>query len=129
MRENKQNLNNFVCEQNYKEKEENKESSDNPIDKSFFCADEVENGCSNPLKIIFQTLLLEKKVKQQDLADFLCVDKAYVSRVVNGIYIPDLNMRLKIASYFGVDSCLIWRFQDLKYIRKLIKKQEVQNAN
>lgn len=82
--------------------------------KDFFCPGKVDRSCNNSLKIIFDTLLLQKKVKQQELADFLGVDKAYISRVVHGLQIPPLNTRLKIASFFGVDSCLIWQYPEIK---------------
>lgn len=70
---------------------------------------EVEKGLQEEIKITFRTLLLQKKVKQQALADFCGVSKSYISPVVNGKYIPDLRMRLKIASFFECDSTLIWR--------------------
>lgn len=89
---------------------------------SFFCKDGVDRGCDNPLKIIFDTLLLQKKSKQQELADFCSVDKAYISRVVHGLQIPPLQMRLKISSFFRVDSSLIWRYQDINYIKKILTK-------
>jgi len=37
--------------------------------------------------------------------------------------IPDLALRLKIAGFFGVDSSLIWRNEDIYYIREKIKEQ------
>lgn len=97
---------------------------DDNIQKDFFYDSEVESSCYKPIKTIFETLLLQKKIKQQDLADSLGIDKAYISRVVNGLYIPDIDMRLKIAAYFGVDSALIWRTCDLYHIRKLLLNQK-----
>jgi len=61
------------------------------------------------IRTIFHTLLLQKGVRQQDLANYLNLDKSYISRVVNGIYEPDLTTKLKIASFFGVDTSVIWR--------------------
>lgn len=58
---------------------------------------------------MFETLLLQKKVKQQELADFLSLNKAYVSRMVHGLIIPPLRIRLKVAEFFGCDTGLIWR--------------------
>ena len=88
-------------------------------DNAFFYDKSVDGGCEHPLKIIFETLLLQKKSKQQDLADYLGVDKAYVSRMVHGLQIPPLRIRLKVAKFFQIDSSLIWRYQDLPYIKKL----------
>lgn len=73
---------------------------------------EVESCCNNDLKVIFQTLLLQKKAKQQELADFCEVDKSYISKVIHGYYYPELRMRLKIASFFGCDTTLIWHDQE-----------------
>jgi len=78
--------------------------------KSFFNVEYVEGCCYPHLKSIFETLLLKKKVRQQALADYLGLDKAYVSRMVNGLMIPPLRVRLKVAEFFGEDSALIWRF-------------------
>ena len=78
-------------------------------DDSFFSVVGVEDCCYPHLHNIFETLLLQKKVKQQDLADYLHLDKAYISRMVNGLVIPPLRVRLKVAEFFGTDSVLIWR--------------------
>ena len=101
------------------EKEEIQDNSS----ENFFLNKDVVSSCFKPIKVIFETLLLQKKCKQQDLADFLGIDKANVSRIVNGLYIPDLALRLKIAGFFGVDSSLIWRNEDIYYIREKIKEQ------
>lgn len=77
--------------------------------QNFFLDNGVEDCCYPHLKIIFKTLLLQKKIKQQELADHLQLDKAYISRMVNGRSIPPLRVRLKVAEFFGVDSVLIWR--------------------
>lgn len=103
--------------------EAKKKELENCSSENFFLDKNVVSSCYKPLKIIFQTLLLQKKCRQQDLADFLGIDKANVSRIVNGLYIPDLTLRLKIAGFFGVDSSLIWRNEDMFYIREKIKEQ------
>ena len=87
------------------------EDSNNQPQTNFFLKGGVENCCYPYLKSIFETLLLQKKSKQQDLADFLGLDKAYISRMVNGLVIPPLRVRLKVAEFFGVDSVLIWRVE------------------
>lgn len=77
--------------------------------RDFFSVEGVKL-CSFPhLKSIFETLLLQKKCRQQDLADYLGVSRAYVSMMVHGKMVPPLDVRLKVASFFGVDSVLIWR--------------------
>ena len=80
-------------------------------------------SCYDPIKTIFETLLLKKGWKQQDLADILSIDKANISRIVHGLYIPDLNLRLRIAKALESDSALIWRTCDLYHIREIMAKQ------
>jgi hypothetical protein len=80
-------------------------------DSDFFCVKGIENCCYPHLRNTFDVLLLQKKVKQQELADFLHLDKAYVSRMCNGLEIPPLRIRLKVAEFFSVDSVLIWRVE------------------
>ncbi len=70
---------------------------------------DVEFCCRELLRERFNTLLLQKKMRQVDLAARLGVDWAYVCRVVNGKEYPHLELRLKIAAILGVDSALIWR--------------------
>jgi len=91
--------------------------------------EEVENGCRNPIKIVFDTFFVDKRILQQDLADYLNVDKSYISRIVHGKEIPPLRIRIKIADFFStpehrVDSASIWKYQDMDYIRKVLKKQK-----
>ncbi len=84
--------------------------------KPFFNVEPVENGCvghsTNSLRVIFNTLLLVKGVKQQKLADFLGFDKGYISRICNGLENPPLRVKLKIAEFFDCDTALIWREND-----------------
>jgi transcriptional regulator with XRE-family HTH domain len=75
---------------------------------------EVDRGCTGQINCIFETLFLRKKAKQQDLADFLGVNKAYVSRMVHGIQIPPLRIRAKVGEFFEIDSCAIWRIPEIK---------------
>jgi DNA-binding XRE family transcriptional regulator len=100
--------------------------SNHSSEGSFFCGEPVVSGCYEPIYQIFRTLLLERNLRQQDLADGVSIDKANISRIVHGLYIPDLNLRLKIARFLKVDSCLIWRNKDLEHIRKLLWKQKKQ---
>ena len=90
--------------------------------KDFFYEKEVAGGCYRPIREIFDTLLLSKQWTQSDLAKEVFVDKSVISRVCNGIHIPTLELRLKIAKALGVDSSLIWRYQDLPYLRQILKQ-------
>jgi len=100
-----------------------KESTHSP-DNNFSKPYVVAKGCYEPIYHIFQTLLLRKEWKQQDLADAIGIDKSNISRIVHGLQIPEMDLRLKISRVLGVDSCIIWRYQDLQYIKKLMKKQD-----
>jgi plasmid maintenance system antidote protein VapI len=93
-------------------------------DSPFFNVHGVEVCCFSHLRNTFDVLLLQKKVKQQELADYLGIDKAYVSRMCNGLTIPPLTVRLKVAQFFGVDSVLIWRVSKIQSADKL----KVENA-
>ena len=92
------------------------------IDIQENTAQRVDSRCRNNIKTIFETLLLQKKCKQQDLADYLNVDKAYVSRMVHGLQIPPLRIRLKVAEFFLVDSCLIWRSGEVKEVEQEVNE-------
>lgn len=74
----------------------------------------------------FDVLILKKLDKPfswyQDKT--ISLDKSDASKIRRGLVIPPLWMRLKIAKYFEVDSTLIWRLEDLPYIREQLKKQE-----
>ena len=83
-----------------------------PIQKN--ANQEVDRRCRSEINCIFETLFLQKKARQQDLSDYLGVNKAYVSRMVHGIQIPPLRIRLKVAEFFGVDSCVIWRTPEIR---------------
>lgn len=100
---------------------------DNPHDISFFSKSDVAEGCYKPLRDIFDTLLLRKQWTQSDLSRVVSVDKSVISRVCNGLHVPTLELRLKIAKALDVDSSVIWRYQDLPYIREIISKQEVED--
>jgi len=95
---------------------------ENNIEIQKNTARRVDNGCRNDIKTIFETLLLQKKCKQQDLADYLNVDKAYVSRMVHGLQFPPLRIRLKVAEFFSVDSCLIWRNAEVKDVEQEVNE-------
>lgn len=112
------------------ENEPNSASSHNQSDQPFFIDSGVDTRCYDPIKRRFEVLFDSKKIIQQRLADDLGLDKAYISRICNGIEIPPHHIRIKISSYFAVDSSTIWRITDLPFINKILKQQEkIKNAN
>ena len=104
---------------NVSEKPTDSTEIDNSTLEPFFCGERVELGCYPPITERFKVLLDSKKIIQQRLADALGFDKAYISRIIHGIEIPPHHVRIKIASYFGVDSSTIWRVEDLPYLKKI----------
>jgi len=94
------------------------------IKETIIIEEDVESSCYKPIRERFKVLLDMKNVIQQNMADALSIDKAYVSRIVNGLELPPHHLRLKISSYFRVDSSTIWRVEDLPYINSVLKKQK-----
>lgn len=86
----------------------------------------VERSWKEELHTIFETLFLEKKCLQQDLADYLGIDKSYISRMVWGKEFPPLRLRLKIAKFFDLDSCLIWRVPKIYTADKWFEMKEAE---
>jgi DNA-binding XRE family transcriptional regulator len=58
-----------------------------------------------PIKL----LLIEKSLRNFDLAKHLDCDPAKVSKIVNGWIDPDLETKQKIAEFLGVDQAEIWK--------------------
>lgn len=56
-----------------------------------------------------KVLLIEKGVRNFDLAKHLNCDPAKVSRIVNGWLEPDEETKLRIAKYLGINECNIWK--------------------
>lgn len=104
------------------ESNQNFQEGDIFSNKDFSLTEGVEKSCYKPIKERFKVLLDTKKLIQQDVADALFFDKAYISRIFNGIEIPPHHVRLKISSFFGVDSSTIWRVEDLPYIKERIRR-------
>jgi len=82
-------------------------------EETFFCNQGVAISCFKPIKERFQVLLDKYRKIQQNVADDLNLDKAYISRIFNGVQIPPHHVKLKIAAYFEVDTSVIWRTEDI----------------
>jgi ribosome-binding protein aMBF1 (putative translation factor) len=54
-------------------------------------------------------LLVEKGVRNFDLAKHLDCDPAKVSKIVNGWLDPDTETRQKIAEFLGANEAEIWQ--------------------
>ena len=61
------------------------------------------------MNIRLKMLLVEKNVKNFDLAKHLDCDPAKVSKIVNGWLDPDPETRQKIAELLGVNETEIWQ--------------------
>lgn len=89
----------------------------------------VGEGCTNPIQIIFDTLILQRNEQTYEWYQRLAFDKSFGSRVRRGLLIPHLKHRVKIANYFGVDSSAIWRVKDLDFIKLILKEQNKNDTN
>ncbi len=89
--------------------------------KPFFLDKGVGKSRRQYIENAFEILILRKYDKPFDWYKQLDLDKSDASKIRRGLIIPPLWLRLKIAQYFGVDSTAIWRFEDLPYIKKIIK--------
>lgn len=49
-----------------------------------------------------KTLRQQRGITQQQLADYLCVDKTSISKWEHGANYPNQNIQVMIADYFGV---------------------------
>lgn len=78
--------------------------------KSRHCP--VEKRCWSPIRIRFESLFTQFGKSRAELTRFLAWDKARTSRIVNGQEIPNLPFRVKIASFFSVDTASIWENPD-----------------
>ena len=78
----------------------------------------VDKGCWSIVRRRFETLFTEHKKTRSDLIIFLSYDKAKISRIVNGQEIPKLQDRVKIAQFFGIDSCVLWENPDIQFDKR-----------
>jgi len=74
----------------------------------------VDKGCWGDIRIRFETLFVQYGKRRTELTHFLGCDKSKTSRIVNGQEIPNLQDRVKIAQFFGIDSSVIWENPDME---------------
>ncbi len=98
-------------------------------DESFFLAVGVDSGFTAYIQNAFEVLFLKQGISQQQLADSLGLNKSYISRVVNGLQVPPIATRLKIAEKLGVDSATLWRVEHLNQIKQVIRKQKGEDLD
>lgn len=74
----------------------------------------------------FEVLILRQGIRPYEWYqdEDISLDKSDASKIRRGLVIPPLWLRLKIAKYFEVDSSLIWRTEDLSYIKETLEKQD-----
>jgi ribosome-binding protein aMBF1 (putative translation factor) len=63
-----------------------------------------EVGMSKNLKI----LMIQKEVRNFDLAKHLDIDPSVISRIINGWIDPDEELKKQIADFLGVSVASIW---------------------
>ena len=103
----------------------------NSTPKNFFLnsGDSVRLDIS--VKDRVKILLRRKGISQNQLADRVEINKATMSQIVNGLWIPTSNVMLRIAAELDCDSIVI--FGDTDYWKawreKTIYPEEEKNAN
>lgn len=68
----------------------------------------VDGSITAHIKNAFYTLLRERGMIQQKVADELGFDKNYISRIARGLQEPPDPTKILIAKFFGCDSRVIW---------------------
>ena len=96
---------------------------------SFFNVEGVEKRGYDTIEKRFETLLLERGLKWSDCYNHesLGLDKSLASKIRRGLIIPHHPLRIKIATFFGVDSSVIWNIPSLIQADKL--KEVNQNGD
>ena len=103
----------------------------------------VEKSCWTAIRIRFETLFNQFGTTRAKLTEFLDWDKARTSRIVNGIEIPNIPTRVKIASFFKngdkipIDTSVIWENPDIifteqdaqKELNEVLGKEQIENEN
>ena len=56
----------------------------------------------------------ERKLSQQELADYAEIDRTYISDLERGLYFPSLEIIYKIAQVFRIEAHLIVKMVDDK---------------
>lgn len=68
---------------------------------------------NNFIKIRIQTILAERGEKWPSVYQEMGWSKAHASRVLNGLRMPPLSQRVKMAKILNVDTSVIWSQESL----------------
>lgn len=71
-----------------------------------------------------ETLVFSKGLTWAEVYKELGWYKSFASYVLNGLLIPRLEQRIKLASYLNVDSYIIWNTSDIVLAKKLSEEQQ-----
>jgi len=77
----------------------------------------------NRLKV----LLVEKEIRQKELAEYVGVSQATIAMIANKKALPSLENALKIAKYLGVRVEDIWWLEDDEEQKKDDGKEQADN--
>lgn len=94
--------------------------------EASFLNDKVGKSGGEHIEKCFETLVLKKGDRPFDWyqSEGISLDKSEASKIRRGLLIPPLWLRLKISKYFGCDSTMIWRIEDMDYIKEVLKQQK-----
>lgn len=91
---------------NEKEKINSKLSNDS--NQNFFLKNDVKQCKKLTVLDVVKVLLLERGMKQVELADKIGISRQGLNNYLRGEWTPPTRIKLKIAEALGVDSSLIW---------------------
>lgn len=68
-------------------------------------------------KLIIKQLRIDKKIKQQELADTIGINRSYLSAIENGMMLPSVDMLLKISRALNCKYTDLYEEEDLDIIK------------
>lgn len=102
---------------------------DTTQDKKF--KQEVCKGSKSDIRTRIDTLLFHNGLKWSEVYSRLGLSKSHASLIHNGLTIPTLSLRVKIAQLLNSDTSVIWTLQDLDYENylKILKEEMKENES
>ena len=69
-------------------------------------------------KLVIKTLREDRKIKQQELADMIEINRTYLSAIETGTILPTIDTLLKISRALGCEYTDLYKEEDLEIIKK-----------
>lgn len=68
-------------------------------------------------KLIIKALREDRKIKQQELADMIGINRTYLSAIETGAILPTIDTLLKISRALNCEYTDLYKEEDLKIIK------------